>query len=500
MPSVPPLCRRSTAAWTSLLLLVLIGVLAGLWATWPSLPPVPAAPRLQPTVPAAVPVLIADAPAALGGTDAPARADATPPPPVERTFAQYVDDLVRLGMRTAEAASADDIEAAKAADRQARATLSELLAKFPDAGERAVHLLAEQPDAAEELAIRGRCVVLQLVLDEELARRRALAEADGDRTRLDALVQSVLDVMPIGTRAAEVGDRALHERPFLRAAHEPTVLQYVRLAGEQRFPRTIATHLLLTLWTNLRQLGERTSDELSALALSLLGDGDAMQRLAACRQLLSDPRHRALVLQWLRERTDRDVAAELAALAARELPPAEALAVLRELAAVVPQAPNAYLTLGFRSPETLADGYRELLAADLQPAVRKDLVTGIGLGGTPLGLEIAQLALANDPSPDVRIQAVFALTSRAAPEVAERAIDQLLDDPQVARDPSRLGSLVIALQNFEAGGHANVIDRLAQRLRATPLAEHSRQLLDALVQRGLPGGRTSVAGPVEAPR
>jgi hypothetical protein len=298
--------------------------------------------------------------------------------------------------------------------------------------------------------------------------------------------------MPIGGRAGELGDRVLHERPYLRAVHEPTVLQLVRLAGEGQFPRPIATHLLLTLWSNLQQFGERSSDELARLALLLLGDSDPSQRLAACRQLLADARYRALVVAWLREHGDRSVANELAALAARELEPTLALAVLRELTPVLQQAPNAYLVLAFRAPDALADAYRELLASNTQPGVRKDLITGIGMSGTPLGQEMAQLALANDPSPDVRVQSVFALSARGDAELAERAINQLLDDPLIARDPARLSSLVLTLQNLEAGGHTNRIDRLAQRLRAMPIAEHSRQMLDALVQRSLPAGQTTV--------
>lgn len=476
------------------LAMALLGVLAGLWATWPE-------PRAQPAPGPEVPALAPVAPtmvAAAGGVlaaGARARDDVTPPPAAPlRSFVQMVDDMVQLGIATAAAATADDIAAAKAADAEARATFLDLMTRFPDAGERGLQLLAEQPEQTTDLAITGRVVVLQLVLDEELARRRVAASGGGERASLDLLVQSVLDTMPVGVRAGEVGDRALHERPYLRGVHEPTVLQLVRLAGEAKFPRAIATHMLLTLWANLQQFGERSSDEISRLALLLLADSDPSQRLAACRQLLTDPRYRALVVGWLREHADQAVASELAALAARELEPAQALQVLRELSPVLQQAPNAYLVLGFRAPEALADAYQELLASNTQPGVRRDLVTGVGMSGSAQGLEIAQLALAHDPSPDVRIQAVFAITARGQVELAERAVNQLLDEPLIAQDPSRLGSLVLTLQNLEAGGHTNEIDRLAQRLRTLPLAEHSQQLLDALVQRSLPGGRTTVPG------
>ena len=105
---------------------------------------------------------------------------------------------------------------------------------------------------------------------------------------------------------------------------------------------------------------------------------------------------------------------------------------------------------------------------------------------TPLGLDIARLALDHDPSPDVRLQAVFALTARREPVLAERALQQVLDDPLVAQDPVRLGAVVLALQNLEAGGDANVLHRVAQRLQGLPLASYSRQTLDGMLARGLP--------------
>jgi hypothetical protein len=151
----------------------------------------------------------------------------------------------------------------------------------------------------------------------------------------------------------------------------------------------------------------------------------------------------------------------------------------------------AFLTLGFRAPERVADRYHELLASNTNAEMRADLVTGVGMTNTPLGLEIAQLAMHDDPSPDVRVQAVFALTARRDAELGERALMQALDDREIASDPLRLGSMVFALQNLALAGDSNAVDRVAQRLRALPLRADSRQRLDAIVQRSLPGGRTS---------
>jgi hypothetical protein len=72
---------------------------------------------------------------------------------------------------------------------------------------------------------------------------------------------------------------------------------------------------------------------------------------------------------------------------------------------------------------------------------------------TDLAIEIAQSrARTTTRRPDVRIQAMFALTSKRQEGLAERALQQVLDDPRIAQDPLRLAAVVGALQNLEAGG------------------------------------------------
>jgi hypothetical protein len=422
------------------------------------------------------------------------RTSATPEPAAEATadaatFTARIDALVATGTRTTRFAQADDHEAAARSDDEARAQFAELMALFADAGERAIAMAlalpSPSPDADPTI---GHRTVLHLVLAADCARRHADRTAmRNDGAPIDALTQAALDALPSGPAVQDVAGRALADQPYLHAVHEPAVLGLVQQAGAGTFPRPLATKLLLTLWDNVQRLGERSSDELSLLALTWLGGDDPSRRTAACRQLLGDSRYRALVLSWLREKNDDKVAAELAKVAASELEAPEALALLRELTPLLPTAPNAYLVLGFRAPEALADSYRELLASNTQTQVRADLVTGVGMTTTPLGLEIAQLALANDPSPDVRIQAVFALTARREKALAEAALNQVLDDPLVARDPTRLGALVFALQNLEAADDPNVMQRVGQRLLTLPLADYSRQLLANLLARAVPG-------------
>lgn len=471
------------------LLLTAVLAIAALPRLWRTDAQVVAAPEPPPA-----PIAPAAGPLAAEVVAANERTAATPAPAADApadgaTFATMVDALVATGTRTTLFAQADDHEAAARSDDEARAQFAELMARFADAGERAIAwaITLPAPTADADPTI-GHRTVLHLVLAADCARRHAdRTAARDDGTAIDALAQAALDAMPGGPAVQDVAGRALVDQPYLHVVHEPAVLGLVQQAAAGTFPRPLATRLLLTLWDNVQRLGERSSEELSLLALTWLGGEDASRRTAACRQLLGDERYRALVVSWLRERNDRVVASELAQVAVADLEPRAALALLRELTPLLPSAPNAYLVLGFRAPDAVADSYRELLASNTQPQVRADLVTGVGMTTTPLGLEIAKLALANDPSPDVRIQAVFALTARRENTLAEAALNQVLDDPLVAQDPTRLGALVLALQNLEATDDPNVMLRVGQRLQTLPLADYSRQLLAGLLARTIPG-------------
>ena len=414
-----------------------------------------------------------------------------PPATAAPTFEQMVDRLVELGRRTAQHAQDDEIEAAQTSDREARLVLAELLRRFPDAGERGLAMLAGIVEPSTDPNDVARRIVLQVVLGAELLRRHEVATANDDRSRIDPLVDALLAVMPQSGGTTDVGRRLLDDRPYLRAVHEPGVFALVQLAGEGTFPRDVALRLLATLWDNLQRTGERSSEELARLAMLLLEDTDPTKRAVACRQLLADARFRPLALAWLREHGDTDTAAEIAGLVASDLPPDAALEVLRELGTLLRRAPGAYMVLGARAPELVADAYRELLAANVQPDVRTDLVASVGLTGSEHAAEIVALALQNDPSPEVRLQAAFVLTATGSADAGEAALHRLLDDPAVAGDPTRLGAVVLALHNLEAGSATNQIDRLRQRLRALPLDAASRQSLEALLARSMPGGVTS---------
>jgi hypothetical protein len=484
-----PMSLRAAAVCAALLAATFVGV------SW-HWPPAAALAGGPPAATTSATDAVSTAAAASRATDAPPAPDrrdaATPTPSAPLpTFEELVDRLVAIGQRTAQLAQEDEVDAAIASDRTARTELAALMARFHDAGERALAMLCNAEDEAAAASAGARGVVLQVVLAGELARRHELALANDDHARIEPLVESLLSVMPQGARTTEVGVRLLDRQPYLRAAHERAVLALVQLAGDGSFPRDAAVRLLSTLWDNLQRQGARSSDELSRLAMLLLADADPARRTVACRQLVADPRYRAMAVAWLREHGDTAVAAELAGLAANELPPRDALQVLRELAPILPRAPSAYLVLGARAPEVVADAYRELLAANTQPDVRIDLVAGVGLTASEAGRDVVQLALHNDPSAAVRLQAGFVLTATGDADAGERALQQLLDDPAIARDPVHLGAIVLALHNLEADAATNAIDRLAQRLLTLPLDERGRQSLAALLARSLPAGQVS---------
>jgi len=421
----------------------------------------------------------------------PARRPSTPPPePAPRpSFAEFVDELARAGQATADLLEAERITEAEASDERTRARFAVLMATFPDAAEQALAVLGTIPPDSDAAIDLGRRMVLQHVLDTDCTARHRAAEAADDYSRLDPVIGSLLTVMHYGGETATLGGQLLIDRPFLRLSHEAAVLEIVELAGEDRFPRTIATGLLTTLWHNLQANGERSSEDLTSLAVILMSDPDVSRRTAACRHLLLDDRYRPMLLAWLREKDDIAVTAEVTRAASRELPPRQAIRVLRELGAVLPNMPGAYMALAARSTEVVLAEYYTLLGNDTHAEVRRDLISGLGMAPGTEARKVIELAL-GDPAGQVRAQAVLTL-SAVAPEEAEAACNTLLDDARTATDPLALGIVVIALQNLEAAGLIHAIDRLGQRLQRAPLSPASKQRLEEILARALPGGRTS---------
>jgi hypothetical protein len=406
-------------------------------------------------------------------------------------FDDYVAWLVQCGLRTARCAANGDTAAALASDAEAKRLFEQMLAHVADADELALAATADHPEEPADDAGRMRERVLALTLDIGLQRRPALAP--GDRRRLDAMVAHMLTVMPQSPRLpALLGEQQLVDKPYLGLAHEPAVLGLFQLAGQGQFPSAIAVALLQTLWQNLAATGARSSQELASLALLLFDDSDPGKRLAACRQLLLDARYRDVVLARAKERKDAALAAELCAVAAQQLSPAAALAVLAELGPLAPTALTVpYLALAQRDAAAVCAAYERHLADDVRPGVRAELITGAGFTRSAEGIELARLALHADRDNGVRVRAMFVLTGNAAAALGESAMSQLLDDPAFANDADCIGAAVLALENLERANLINAIDRLGQRLRQTALRAGDRDNLERILARALPGGRTS---------
>ena len=108
-----------------------------------------------------------------------------------------------------------------------------------------------------------------------------------------------------------------------------------------------------------------------------------------------------------------------------------------------------------------------------------------------VGLKLAQLAFANDPDPAVRTRAMFAITGNADSRTGEKTLMAVLDDSTFTADPSRLGSIVGALQNLASIGDYNAVDRIGKRLmKRTGLRAGDRRQLELILRRVLPSDAT----------
>lgn len=409
------------------------------------------------------------------------RVEATPAGAPMRSFEEDVERLVAMGLATSAHATSGREAEARALDAETRAVFAAVLESHADTAERSLQALlgAGAPVEAGE-ALRSR--ILHLLLAAALQQRHARAAED-----TAALVDAVLGgLRGDGPRAAALG-KLLVKQPYLRAVHEPGVLAIVGDAGSGAVPRELAVELLLTLWHNLQAAGERAGPDLDSLAMLMLEDSHVVHRLAACRRLLANPRWRQLALD--RARTDPALRRETAVAAAAELAPHEAVRVLADLhPAGGRELLGAFVTLGARDVPCLVDAYEQKLAEDTDPRLRASLLAGAGSLGQPEGIRLAEAAHRHDPDVLVREQALFVLTAHAAAAHGERVLQLALDDPQVLGDPSRLGALVLALENLARGGELHALERVGRRLRATALREADRARLEELLERNLPTG------------
>lgn len=406
------------------------------------------------------------------------------------TYDELFARLVALGGEQRRRLAASELAAAQAVNERIRVLLGELFEVASDADGRAFSTFctaACPPRTPDEEVTALAC---ELLVSSGLARRHELVKRGGERAELDAFVGMILTAIAGDEARAPAMHAWLLDQPFLGAAHEAPVMELVRRAATEGWLAQIASGLLRTLWKNLEASGQRRPEEIAALALLAKDGENPSARLAALKTLLlaADGRFRALVEQEVLHKRDREVARELAAAAALDLPVREALDLLVRLSPLAPGGMiGPFMTLGHRDPKLLVDSYERLLADDVAPQLRADLVTGAGFEGRG-GSEIARTAFELDRDPGVRERAIFVLTAKGGPEVGEKVLMAALDDRTFSGDPVRLAGLVLALENL-IPGDPNVVDRVSRRILArSELSEADRRKVEELKGRALPSG------------
>lgn len=465
--------RHRTAAVATVAVLAISGVVAMHTEPPSALPsPCPIAAQalsaVQPEQPPAPPEL---------------RSEATPEPATAMPARDFIAEVRALALTSIEItrlAQAEEFAAARAADEAARQQFTAIATDFDRLGERvldfATSLVASQDHAAPAML-----QVLAMLLDLELDRSARSPACDDLVAALLATLAFQGDVntalLPVALRGTRV-----------HLPHEAAVLQLVTAAGQAGYPRDDATKLLLALWRNIGELGERSSDELANLAWLAMDQDDASQRLAAFRHLIADARYRPMVLAWLREKGDREMARSLAQIAASDLPADAALATLRELKPMLGSSPGVFMALGFRAAEQVGAAYEQLLADGVQADLRRDLLAGVGMDRhqTSSSVELLRLALDHDPDVQVRLQAMLSLSCCAPQQQGEAACQRVIEDPSFTGAEGRYATVMMAMQNLEVAGLTNAIDRLGRRLQAAPLEAETKEQLAQLLQRALP--------------
>jgi hypothetical protein len=407
-------------------------------------------------------------------------------------FDEAVDQLVALGVAMWRAVQIRDEATVQARNQEATALLARLGAARRDAGELALDRLTRVPEDRAAIEIEVRRQVLQRVMRDALFALHAGSAGSAERGPLEALVEAMLATIPqSATIATQVGLGLLADEPYLGPAHEQSVLDLAELVPEAPFLENVVAGLLRTLWRNLEASGARTSGRLASLAMLFLEDANPARRQAAARQLVADPRYRDFAIAQVVRAGDRGLAAELARTAAVELPPAEALAILRAVDEVGgDELTAAYLVLGDRDGRLMAREYEQVLADGVRPQLRASLITGATAALDQDAFGIARLAFDFDPDPQVRIRALYALAMQPDHAAAEAALAAAIDDPLAASDRTWIGNIALALRNLAGQGAIQALDRLGRRLEQHPmLAEHDRRALRQLLAEHLPERR-----------
>jgi len=236
-------------------------------------------------------------------------------------------------------------------------------------------------------------------------------------------------------------------------------------------------------------------------------DANPAKRLVAMRYLLvaDNGRYREFILQEAIATRDEQLISELTVTAADQLAPREAISALERLSLVTKRPQTmAFMRLSLRDSKVIFDAYEQKLADGTRPDFRAELITAAGFRNGADGLKLAQLAFDHDPDPEVRTRAMFAIAGNADSKTGEKTLMAALDDATFSADPSRLGSIVCALQNLASAGDYNAVDRIGKRLlKRTGLLPGDRRRLELILRRVLPSdasfppgmGRAKKKGP-----
>jgi hypothetical protein len=423
-----------------------------------------------------------------------------------RSFASYMQELVDLGCQLWERLEQNDEAGAEVIDAEIRGLYREMIEHLPGTDEIALHertlLAAEDPDLRAQVHRQ----LLNRLIRDGLAARWEKGKILGQRQACDQFARDMLVSLSKDALIAEdLGRRMLVDAPYLGAAQEREVMDLIELSVQEEFLVPVASALLLTTWHNMEERGERSSSGIDSLALILKDDSNPAKRLAALEYLLASGSQNLidLVLDLAARRQDQALARQLAHCAANQLEPALALQVLLKLVDMSDREMiSPFMILAARDSGVLRRAYEERLGNQVDARLRAELITGCGFSGTPESLELAEIAFNLDPDPEVFSRSLFVLSAKAAPEHAEACISKALEDPRIARDPARIGSLVLCLQNLGQRGEYNALHRLAERIRALPgLLPEDRQEMGRILQRFLPQGisqpRISAQGSTE---
>lgn len=420
-------------------------------------------------------------------------------PTAQRSFDDYFEELVTLGIdlwKAVEGSRTDPGQQllVETIDAEMRELYDEMIARIPGADETALLLRSslEASDAGIREQIRRE--LLNRLIRDGLQERWQRGRSLGNHAPSDRLLAAILPTLSQDQLiATDLGTASLKGRPYLGAAQEAEVMHLIELSASEPFLVEVASSLLLTLWDNMTERGERMAERLASLAFLFKDDENPARRLAALEYLLTNEagQYRRLVIDLVLASHDAELARLLAHSAATALEPQLALEVMNSMISLAGSSlMTPLMVLGSKDSELLGQAYEQRLADGVDAQMRAELITGVGFAGTANSVELAKTALQYDPDPEVVSRALFVLSASGDIELAEQSLLRALDDPRIGGDPVRLGGIVHALHNLTGGGAINALHRLGQRLAAMPnLLPGDRLELEKILARSLPQGR-----------